>query len=122
MQINADKNHNNQEYWSTGIEKEYHPVMITLPAEHRVDYKNKPTSATSKDIRHVDHSETTQSIRRDNTTERRRMPDRRKKHSEVSCTEKRRINDRRSPLLLNATSAKPEQLYSRKGTSINITA
>ncbi|UZE95059.1 hypothetical protein [Alkalimarinus alittae] len=96
--------------------------MITLPIEHRVDYKNKSTSATSKDVRHVDHSETTQSIRRENTAERRRMPDRRRKQDPVTGNEKRRVNDRRSPLLLNAHSAKPEQLYSRKGSSINTTA
>lgn len=96
--------------------------MITLPIEHRVDYKNKPTSATSKDVRHVDHSETTQLIKRDRTTERRRMPDRRKRQNDVNGSDKRRVNDRRSPLLLNAHSAKPEQLYSRKGSSINTTA
>lgn len=96
--------------------------MISLPIEHRVDYKNQTTSATSKDVRHVDHSETTQTIRRDRTNERRRMPDRRRKQTPIAGQEKRRVNDRRSPLLLNAKSAKPEQLYSRKGSSINTTA
>ncbi len=96
--------------------------MITLPIEHRIDYKTQSTSATSKDVRHVDHSETTQTVRRDKTTERRRMPDRRRKQTPMKGQEKRRVNDRRSPLLLNAKSAKPEQLYSRKGSSINTKA
>ena len=96
--------------------------MISLPIEHRVDYKNQSTSATSKDVRHVDHSETTQTIRRDRTTERRRMPDRRRKQDAMAENEKRRVNDRRRPLLLNAKSAKPEQLYCRKGSSIDTKA
>ncbi|MFD2229803.1 hypothetical protein [Alkalimarinus sediminis] len=96
--------------------------MISLPVEHRVDYKKPSTSATSKDVRHIDHSETTQTIRRDRTTERRRMPDRRRRQDTITGQEKRRVSDRRSPLLLNAKSAKPEQLYSRKGSSIDTKA
>ncbi|WP_250657474.1 hypothetical protein [Alkalimarinus coralli] len=96
--------------------------MIFLPIDHRPDYKNRTTTATSKDVRHVDHSETTQQIRRERASERRRMPDRRKKQAPLAGKERRRVNDRRSPLLLNAHSAKPEALHSRKGATINTKA
>ncbi len=96
--------------------------MIHLPIDNRPDYKNITSSATAKDVRHIDNSERTRSIRRESTKERRRMPDRRRAQASMDNKERRRVSDRRSPLLLNARSAKPEALYSRKGSSINIKA
>ena len=93
--------------------------MIHLPIDNRPDYKNTSTTATAKDVRYVDHSEKNQVVRKERSSERRRMPDRRKKQAALSGKDRRRVNDRRSPLLLNANSAKPEALYSRKGSSID---
>ena len=96
--------------------------MIPIPIDTRKNYTTKTSSATSKDVRHVDNSGKTQRLRRDKNNERRRRPDRRREQSPVLGNDRRRPSDRRSPLLLNARSAKPEALHSRKGATIDIKA
>jgi hypothetical protein len=96
--------------------------MIYIPLETPKDYTTRKSSATSKDVRHVDHSGKTQSLRRDRLSERRRRPDRRRQQATISGKNRRKPSDRRSPLLLNARSAKPEELHSRKGFSIDTKA
>ncbi len=95
--------------------------MIHLPLDQRPDYKRTTSapSAAAKDVRHVDNSDESQHVRRERAIERRRMPDRRRKQTAIADKERRRLSDRRSPLLLNARSAKPEELYCRRGGSID---
>lgn len=51
--------------------------------------------------------------------ERRRQPDRRRKQVPISISERRKTKDRRHPKLLNARSAEPEKISSRKGRTID---
>ena len=96
--------------------------MINIPIDNRKEYTTKTSSATAKDVRHVDNSGKIQRLRKDKNNERRRRPDRRREQSSVSGKDRRKPSDRRSPLLLNARSAKPEALHSRKGFTIDTTA
>ena len=96
--------------------------MIQIPIDNRKDYTNRTSSATAKDVRHVDLSDKVQSLRRDKVNERRRRPDRRRQQSTLLSKDRRKPSDRRSPLLLNARSAKPEALHSRKGFTIDTKA
>jgi len=96
--------------------------MIQIPIDNRKEYTTKTSSATAKDVRHVDNSGKVQRLRRDKSNERRRRPDRRREQSPLSGKDRRKPSDRRSPLLLNARSAKPEALHSRKGFTIDTKA
>ena len=95
--------------------------MIQIPIDNRKDYTTK-SSASANDVRHVDLSSKVQNLQRDKLNERRRRPDRRQQQSSISGKDRRKPSERRSPLLLNAKSAKPEALYSRKGFTIDTKA
>ena len=88
-----------------------------------IDSRNKPIQPTStnlKQARQVESTPTQAPIKEATPSDRRLVPDRRRrKDPKYRGEERRRRLDRRRPELLNARNGKPENIGQRRGRLIN---
>ncbi len=91
-----------------------------------IDSRNKPiqpTSPNAKQSRQVEATPTQAPIKEATPSDRRMVPDRRRRNDpKYKGEERRRRLDRRRPELLNARSGKPENITSRRGRLVNTKA
>lgn len=93
-------------------------MEINTPERLRFFARNRQQrlSENSQYVQDTDHSER---LRRNLNNERRRQPDRRREQSPIQGKDRRRIRDRRQPILLDPKTGAPKALTSRKGQTID---
>lgn len=93
--------------------------MEINPQERLRFFARNRQQRADESAQYVSNTDHTEQLRRGIHNERRRRPDRRRRQEPIEGVDRRRIRDRRQPLLLDPRTRGPKALVSRKGQMID---